>query len=275
MPGTAFLYFFARGRALRFNTQEIPSAKGPAERERVPGTGAEMLCSLGTPSHQSLTWNNTARPGGVGSGTWLTCWFHSSQHIQGETRINRAWSQSGGNRAGWQVRTGPWLGNAAAVPHARLQNDLCLFELYRASQRGSRMSVEQGGYLSWGRALGSLAGLAAQHQSKEESKSCARCCHTHPGWIQWLPRAALPAGQKGHMARGQEALAWALLPGTEHQPGGWQGQEGSLHNLDHKKTPQTNPEVAFATFFSPASSPGKYCGETLVASLRVKQEPHS
>lgn len=77
MPGTAFLYFFAWGGAPRFNTQEIPAAKGPAERERVPGTGAETLCSLGTPNHQSLTWNNTARPGGVGSGTWLTCWFHS------------------------------------------------------------------------------------------------------------------------------------------------------------------------------------------------------
>lgn len=75
------------------------------------------------------------------------------------------------------------------------------------------------------------------------------------------------------MASGQEALTWALLPGTEHQPGGWQGQEGSLQNLDHKK-PQTNAEVPFAAF-SPASSCGKYYVETLVASQGEKQEPHS
>lgn len=52
-----------------------------------------------------------------------------------------------------------------------LQKDLLLLELYCASRRGRGMSVEQGGYLSQGRALGSLAGLVAQHQCKEESKS--------------------------------------------------------------------------------------------------------
>lgn len=54
----------AWGRALRFNSHETRSAKGPAGRECLPGAGAETLCSPGTPSHQTLMQNDNARPGG-------------------------------------------------------------------------------------------------------------------------------------------------------------------------------------------------------------------
>ena len=54
----------AWGRALHFNGHNTPSAKGPAGREHVPGAGAETLRSPGTPSHQTLMQDDTARPGG-------------------------------------------------------------------------------------------------------------------------------------------------------------------------------------------------------------------
>lgn len=65
----SFPLFFQPGkawrRALHFNSHEIPSAKGPAGRECLPGTGAETLRSLGTLSHQTLMRDDTARPGAV------------------------------------------------------------------------------------------------------------------------------------------------------------------------------------------------------------------
>lgn len=122
------------------------------------------------------------------------------------------------------------------MPGCSLQKDLLLFELYCASQRGSSMSVEQGGICHEAEPLGAWQGWQHSIGARKRARAVPKVT-TRSGGIQWLPRAALPASQKGHMASGQEALTWALLPGTEHQSGGWQGQEGSLQNLDHKKTP--------------------------------------
>lgn len=63
-PGEAW------GRALPFNSHRIPGAKGPAGREGLPGTRAEILHSPGTPSRQTLMWDDIARParGGWGLG---------------------------------------------------------------------------------------------------------------------------------------------------------------------------------------------------------------
>lgn len=117
-----------------------------------------------------------------------------------------------------------------------LQKDLLLFELYCASQRGSRNGVWQGGYLSQGRALGSLSGLVAHHQYKEESKSCAQSCHTHPGEIQWLPRAALPDNEKGH---GQWTRDFDLgTAGWDRAPAWWlAGPKGVFCTIYTTKNP--------------------------------------
>lgn len=77
-PGEAW------GRALRFNSQEIPSAKGPAGRECVPGAGAESLYSLRTPSHQTLMRDDTARPGGAGWGLGLPVGFIAISTSRGD-----------------------------------------------------------------------------------------------------------------------------------------------------------------------------------------------
>lgn len=166
------------------------------------------------------------------------------------------------------MRKGPWLGNAAAVPHAGLQpakgSVAVLSVLYQPERkrdgcRGSSASqgnmchragpaepLEKGGWQGW------------QHSTGARKR--ARAVPQRATLTQWrstrLPRAALPAHQGDTRLVDKRLWSGHCCPGHSTMPRGWQGQEGSLHHLDHKKT-QNTPKLAFAGFLPPAPSPGK------------------
>ena len=166
------------------------------------------------------------------------------------------------------MRKGPWLGDAAAVPHGGLQpakgSVAVLTVLYRPERKwdgcggssasqgdicqraGQAEPLERGAWKGW------QHGTAARRRARAVPKGAMLA---QQGSIR-LPRAALPASQ-GDTQMGNKRL-WSghCCLGQSAMPGGWQGREGSLHHLDHKK-PQTNPKLAFAAVLPPAPFPGK------------------
>lgn len=146
------------------------------------------------------------------------------------------------------MRKGPWLGYAAAVPHAGLQpakgSVAVLTVRYQperkrdgcrgssASQRGICQGAGQAEPLERGARQGWQHGTAARRRARAVPKGATLA---QRGSVQ-LPRAALPASQ-GDIQMGNKRL-WSghCCLGQSNMPSSWQSQEGSLHHLDHKKT---------------------------------------